>query len=308
MSPPTRIVLSASRRTDIPAFYLDWFMDGIGRGVFEVLQPYTRRLHLVTATPDRVHSIVLWSKDFGPFLRQRIGERLQQAGFHLFFNFTLNSADRLLEPRVPALNNRLAQLEELARRFDPAAVQWRFDPLCAYRTADGRRHHNRADFKPIADAVAAAGIRRCITSFVDIYAKVRRRAERAGGVIFEDPPMDEKVRIIKAMTATLSGRGIALETCCEADLLAHLEPDTPVRAASCIPSDRLVALYGGHLSLRRDAGQRRAAGCGCRTSVDIGSYDLHPCRHDCLFCYARPALDGMRLETGNWKLDTGKTK
>ena len=290
MTAPEQIVLSASRRTDIPAFYLDWFMEGIQRGFFEVVQPYSLRRRRVPATPDQVHTIVFWSKDFGPFLNRSIGERLQEAGFHLFFNFTVNSADPNLEPRVSPLDRRLEQLTELARRFSPTAVQWRFDPICVYLGPDGRSRHNRHDFETIADAAAAAGIQRCITSFVDLYAKVRRRAERVG-VTFEEPTLKEKTGILEWMASRLASRRMILETCCEAEVLSHLKPHSPVKAASCIPSHRLVALYGGHLSMRRDPGQRRQAGCGCRVSVDIGSYALHPCRHDCLFCYARPAGD-----------------
>ncbi len=287
MTAANRIVLSASRRTDIPAFYLDWFMEGIRRGVFEVIQPYNRRRIQVPATPEQVHTIVLWSKDFGPFLHRRIGEELLRRGFHLFFNFTVNSRDRILEPNVPPLADRLNQLCELARRFSPEAIHWRFDPLCRYRTADGRLQDNRHDFERIADAAATAGIHRCITSFVDLYAKVVRRAQRAA-IRFEDPPMNEKVSIIEAMSASLAQRKMALETCCEAELLANLPPDSKVAAGACVPGDRFMALFGGQVSLRHDAGQRRRAGCRCRVSVDIGSYDLHPCRHDCLFCYARP--------------------
>jgi len=287
MTTAEQIVLSASRRTDIPAFYLDWLMDGIRRGSFEVIQPYTRRRRQVPATPAQVHTIVLWSKDFGPFLHRRIGEKLQRTGFHLFFNFTLNSGDRVLEPGVPALAKRLDQLGELARRFSPGSIHWRFDPLCRYRTADGRLHDNRRDFEQIADAAADARILRCITSFVDLYPKVQRRAERIG-IRFDDPSLAEKVAIVQALAASLAPRKIALETCCEAEILACLPPGSPVAAGACVPGDRLMALFGGRVSLRRDPGQRRKAGCMCRDSVDIGSYDLHPCGHDCLFCYARP--------------------
>lgn len=305
MSATLPVVLSASRRTDIPAFYLDWFMDGIRRGAFEVVQPYNRRRRIVPVAAGGVHTIVFWSKDFGPFLDRGIGERLRRRGFHLFFNFTVNSRDRRLEPHVPPLAVRLAQLAALARRFSPAAVHWRFDPICHYRTADGRSHHNLADFETIADAAAAAGVRRCITSFVDLYAKVRRRAQRRGGIVFEDPTPEQMVATLEDMAARLAPRGIGLETCCEADVLARMKPQGPVRAGACIPSDRIVALYGGRLSLRRDAGQRRQAGCNCRASVDVGSYDLHPCRHDCLFCYARPAGDPVKLETRNPKPGNG---
>ena len=152
----------------------------------------------------------------------------------------------------------------------------------------GRRHDNRGDLERIADAAAAAGIRRCVTSFVDLYPKACRRAEKAG-IRFELPTMDERTAILQKMAATLARRGICLETCCESEVLAHLPPDSTVRPGACIPSDRFMALFGGRLSLRRDSGQRRQAGCRCRVSVDIGSYALHPCRHNCLFCYARPA-------------------
>jgi hypothetical protein len=287
MTAARRCVISASRRTDIPAFYLDWFLEGIRRGHFEVRGPHLRQPRRVPASVAAVHTIVFWSKDFGPLLRRRVGEQLQRRGFHLFFNFTVNSRDRLLEPGVPPLAERLGQLAELARRFSPAAIQWRFDPICHYRTADGRAHHNRGDFERIAEAAASAGIRRCITSFVDLYPKVRRRAERRG-ICFEDPPMAEKIAILAAMADTLHGRGIGLETCCEAEVMTRLPVGATIQAGACIPSDRLMALFGGRLSLRRDSGQRRRAGCRCRESVDIGSYDLHPCRHNCLFCYARP--------------------
>ncbi|MDY0312075.1 MAG: DUF1848 family protein [Desulfobacterales bacterium] len=282
-----RCVLSASRRTDIPAFYLDWFLEGIRQGAFDVRGPYQRQPRRVPASVAAVHTIVFWSKDFGPFLRRRVGEQLQRQGFHLFFNFTVNSRDRILEPRVPELKERLDQLAELARRFSPEAIHWRFDPICHYRTSDGRTHDNRGDFQHIADAAAAAGIRRCITSFVDLYPKVGRRAERVG-VWFQDPPMTEKTAILEAMAEALRCRRIGLETCCEAKVLDHLPVGTDIRAGACIPSDRLMALFGGHLSLRQDSGQRRRAGCRCRVSVDIGSYALHPCHHNCLFCYARP--------------------
>ena len=86
LNPPSRIVLSASRRTDIPAFYMPWFMKQIKRGVFEVVNPFNRQVRTVPATPADVHTIVFWSKDFGLFLKENQAKKLQQAGYHLFFN------------------------------------------------------------------------------------------------------------------------------------------------------------------------------------------------------------------------------
>ena len=94
-----KIILSASRRTDIPAFYMPWFMAGIEQGRFGVVNPYNQKISNVPAGVDQVHTIVFWSKDFGPFLKGGYGEDLAARGYHLFFNFTVNTADRLLEPR-----------------------------------------------------------------------------------------------------------------------------------------------------------------------------------------------------------------
>ena len=85
MSEQTQIVISASRRTDIPAFYLKWFMAQVERGYFEVINPYIRQITIVLAAPQEVHTIVFWSKNFGPFLKKRIGEQLQKRGYNLFF-------------------------------------------------------------------------------------------------------------------------------------------------------------------------------------------------------------------------------
>jgi len=289
MTSSPQIVLSASRRTDIPAFYMQWFMDGIRAGQFEVVNPYNRRHFMVPATADRVHTIVFWSKNFGPFIEGGFGPELVRQGYHLFFNFTVNSQNRRLEPGVPALAKRLGQLEHLSRQYDPNSIVWRFDPICFYQAAAKPAGDNLSDFTTIADAAAAAGIRRCITSFMDHYPKITRRTAALKGFSFIDPPLAAKVDILLGLAAALKQRRIRLQTCCEREVLAALPPDSGIAAASCIPNDLLMTLFGGALSLRKDPGQRRRAGCGCMTSVDIGSYELHPCYHNCLFCYANPS-------------------
>ena len=130
MNSDLKIVISASRRTDIPAFYMPWFMSQIEAGSFEVVNPYNQKAHYVPGTPDKVHTIVLWSKNFGPFIENNYGDRMREKGFQLFFNFTINSDCSLLEPNVPPLGARLDQLEQLCQRFGPETVNWRFDPIC----------------------------------------------------------------------------------------------------------------------------------------------------------------------------------
>ncbi len=289
MKPALKIVISASRRTDIPAFYMPWFMACIEKGVFEVQNPYNRRISKISAGPDRVHTIVFWSKNFGSFIEKGYGEALVKLGYHLFFNFTVNSDDRFIEPNVPPLERRLVQIETLCRTFGPDSVQWRFDPICFYNLPNGDNQNNLRDFKTIADIAGGLGIKRCITSFMDLYPKIQKRAGRTGNVTFTTPSLAIQKTILLRIQNYLAPNNIALFTCCEAALLESLPPDAGIKPSACVPNDLLKRLFGGTISLRKDPGQRLAAGCDCNLSTDIGSYQYHPCYHDCGYCYANPS-------------------
>lgn len=290
MKSPAKIVISASRRTDIPAFYMGWFMQGIGKGFFEVTNPYNRKVAVVPAVPDKVHTIVFWSKNFGPFLDGGYGEMLLDQGFNLFFNFTINSDSFLLEPHVPPLEDRLEQLDDLCRRFKAEAVNWRFDPICSYETKGEGTQNNLKDFAGIAQRAAQNNVRCCITSFMDDYPKIRKRIRSMPGFAFVDLSIQEQKKIVRAMEKELATTDMKLHLCCEKELLKALPAGSDVSTSSCIPNRLLMEIYGGRLSLKRDAGQRVKIGCGCRVSADIGSYHLHPCYHNCLFCYANPEM------------------
>jgi hypothetical protein len=285
------MVISASRRTDIPAFYMPWFMDCIHKGLFKVINPYNRRIVYISATPDKVHTIVFWSKNFGPFLSRKDGEALTRQGYRLFFNFTINSPHPILEPMMPPIEERLKQLTLLAKMFGPNRIQWRFDPICFFKNSFGDEKNNLDRFETIARHAAKAGIRICITSFVDLYRKVGRRFKNNTDLELIDPPMTTKVETITTLSNQLSSMGIALQLCCEKEVLDAMPTNGIASASACIPNDRLMALHGPGVSLARDYGQRTKAGCQCRVSKDIGSYSLHPCSHNCLFCYANPAMD-----------------
>ncbi len=287
--PSTRIVISASRRTDIPAFYMKWFMGRIKKGTFEVINPYNRRVSIIPAKPDKVHTIVFWSKNFGPFIKGRFGEELKQTGYNLFFNFTINSDSPLLEPNVPPLNERLNQLDYLCSHFNPVSINWRFDPICFYKTKKEKFKDNLNDFSIIANKASRCGIRRCITSFMDNYSKIQKRIASIPGFSFIEPPLERKKEIVLEMEKELVAKKISLQTCSEKELLEALPADSGISKSSCIPNDLLVEIFGGNLSFKKDSGQRVKRGCGCMVSADIGSYRLHPCYHNCLFCYANPS-------------------
>ena len=287
---PPRIILSASRRTDIPAFYMDWFMEGIARGFFSVTNPFNRKTATVSAAPEDVHSIVFWSKDFGAFLDGGYGEILGEMGYNLFFLFTVNSRSPVLEPNMAATDTRIRQAEALAARFGARCVVWRFDPVCFFTFNGGDVQDNLAELATIAMRMESAGIRRCITSFADHYPKVIRRVDKIQGLRLIDPPLEEKRRVLRDMAGILASRNISLYTCCEKQLTDSLPESWGIKAGGCISGHLLAGLFGEKPALQRDSGQRKEKGCLCTVSRDIGDYDRHPCFHGCLYCYARPEL------------------
>ncbi len=282
-------IISASRRTDIPAFYMDWFMQGISRGYFDVKNPFNGKVSRVPADPDRVHSIVFWSKNFRRFIEGGYGRVLRAKGYTLFFNYTINSESGWLEPRIPPLDQRLEDLENLSSLFGSKVINWRFDPVVFFKPPGGPAADNLQDFPKIAEAAGKLGINRCITSFMDLYAKVKKRISSVPGFEFRDPPLEKKVRVLERMKQVLDKYRISLYTCCEKDVLEALPAESGIRRSSCISGSLLMELFGGRVSLRKDSGQRAAQGCGCTVSSDIGSYKEQPCYHNCLFCYANPS-------------------
>ena len=288
-------VISASRRTDIPAFYTPWFMEGIRQGEVSVVNPFNRVTRKVSLRPEAVHSIVFWSKNFAPFLAAQAHTRLKDMGYNLFFNFTVNGENSVLEPHIPALDQRIPQAKVLCSRFGPDAVNWRFDPISFYED-DGVTRNSLKAFESIAYRLADLGISRCITSFYDPYRKVDQRLRRlaeAGGprIRFTEPALQIRERTIRKMASLLAPLGIRLFLCCEAKISGIFPPIENVSASACIDGRHLKKLFKGNPVTAKDTGQRRDKGCQCTRSVDIGSYDLHPCHHNCLFCYARTATD-----------------
>ena len=237
-------ILSVSRRTDIPAFYMPWFMDRVSRGMIEVVNPFNRQVRRVSLSPRRIHSMVFWSKNFGPFLAHSHGERLQEMGYHLFFNFTVNSRSPILEPGVPDLDQRIDQLRQLCRRFGAESVQWRFDPICHFTMHNGLAENNLRDFDTIASVASDCGIGTCITSFMDHYSKIQKRVSAKPEFTFVDPPLDTKVDLILQMEKELTARGIRLLTCCEKELVSVLPASSAVTHSACVPNELLLGLFG----------------------------------------------------------------
>ena len=294
-------IISASRRTDIPAFYMEWFMDRVHKGYFEVTNPYNKVSKKIDASPSRVHTIVFWSKNYEPFLESGAMNELKQMGYNLFFHFSINSETPLLEPEIPSLAKRLAQLEKLCENNDPGAISWRFDPVCYFKTSSGGIvNNNLSDFSIIAKKASEFGIKRCITSFADNYRKIKRRIQRLNNNGVDAPQLIDishakKRKIIIRMADLLNKNNIELFLCSEKELFYEICAEDRdlynIKESACISGPLFEELFGGRPLSKRDYGQRTKQGCRCTQSVDIGSYEAHPCYHNCLFCYANPAID-----------------
>lgn len=282
-----RVVISASRRTDLPRCYPQWLAAVIRAGEVDVPLPYGRGSRHVSLRPEDVHTVVLWSKDFSPLLDNCGGLRDALARYEQYYAlFTITGlGGSPLEPSVPPWQDAVHQLNALVDLVaDPRRVAVRFDPIVHWREA-GVVQSNVPYAEAIFRAAAKHGIPRVISSFVQMYAKVRRRDWP-----WHDPPAEEKVAIGRQLVALARAYGLSLRACCDPFLLAAgAEP------SHCIDAALLTALHPRGLPAdpRPDKGQR--TGCGCTVSVDIGAYKQR-CPNGCLYCYANPIARHRRNE------------
>ncbi len=274
-----RAVISASRRTDLPRCYPEWLAAVIRAGEVDVPLPYGRGARHVSLRPEDVHTVVLWSKDFGPLLDNRGGLRDALSRYEQCYAlFTITGlGGTALEPAVPPWQDAVRRLDALVEFVgDPRRVAVRFDPIVHWAEA-GAVRSNLPFAEAVFRAAAERGITRVISSFAQLYDKVRRR-----GWPWHDPPAEEKVEIGRQLLALARAYDLSLRACCDPFLLeAGAEP------SHCIDAALLTELHPRGLPAdpRPDKGQR--AGCGCTLSVDIGSYKQR-CPNGCLYCYANP--------------------
>ena len=277
-----RGVISASRRTDIPAFYMNWFMESLRKGSFEVENPVSHKIIRVDSTPKSTAVIVFWSRNYAP-LMPRLDELLNL--YNLWFHFTINTPNKTLEPNVPNPDIQLAQLRELVKKVETRAITWRFDPIVFWREK-GKLKNNLDGFRYLTHEVSHAGITRCYISFMTHYRKIQRRLQKYPHITFVDPPIEEKVEIILTLHEMARSRGIQLQLCCQPEILKALPENALILPASCVDGKMIGDVYGVRVSRARDTGQRE--GCGCTRSRDIGSYQKQICHYHCLYCYANP--------------------
>jgi hypothetical protein len=273
-------VISVSRRTDIPMHFTDWLAQVVEQGFADVLQPYNGRVRRVSLLPEDVHTVVLWSKDFQPLLRnageaRRALERYDQVYCHLTITGLGGSR---LEPNIrpwPEVAQQLPELVEFAG--DPCRVSVRFDPIVHWYEGDAICS-NLALAEPVLHEVSRSGVTAVRISFATLYGKVRKRR----GQRWYDPPVAQRLEVTQGLVDLARALGLTLYCCSQNELT-----QVGALASRCIDAELLSALHPRGLVAPsgKDPGQR--AECGCAPSVDIGSY-LMRCPNSCAYCYANP--------------------
>lgn len=297
------IVLSASRATDIPAFYSDWIVERLKAGYCTWMNPFNRELFRVSF--EDVRMIVFWSKN-PKSLIHRLDE-IEDLGYqNYYFQFTINDYEHEgLEPNVPCLASRIDAFRKLSAKIGKARVIWRFDPLLLSPTIT---------VDSLLSRIQAIGyqLKNCteklVFSFADIeaYCKVVSNLRGTGCREFTQR---ERELFVRGLTEINTELGFVLATCAEDIDLSHYG----IIHNKCVDDDLMVRLFHDDKSLmdfigaeydmfegwkitksKKDKGQRKA--CGCVVSKDIGMYNT--CPHLCRYCYAN-ATDMVVMR--NWQ-------
>ncbi|MFX1574753.1 MAG: DUF1848 family protein [Promethearchaeota archaeon] len=279
-------IISCSRRTDIPAFLMDWVIDKIKIGYVDVVNPFNRQqVNSVSLNPIDVKCFVWWSKNFKEWIKVYQNNRdLFNAFKGHTFQFTINSPSELEKNIHASLEERFKQIEWLIKEFSLLAINFRYDPIIYYKKKGSNKiSNNLGKFKFIIEKASHLGIRELIFSFATIYTKVKNRMN-ARGYIPIDPPLEKKREILSNLIKVCSDFGIHMKACCQPELL-DMEG---IEQAHCIDAYKIEKLIGDTIPKIRDTGQRD--NCGCFKSKDIGGYTgIFRCRHNCDYCYASPA-------------------
>jgi len=279
-------IISCSRRTDIPAFLMDWVIERIKVGYVDVVNPFNRKqISRVSLDPKIVKCFVWWSKNFGKWIKEYIKNKNLFKSYQAHsFQFTINSPSELEKNLKVSLGDRFKQLKWLINEFGLSAISYRYDPIIFYRNKGSDRIKNNLDkFKFIVENVAKLGIKEIIFSFATIYPKVENRMN-ARGYIPIDPNLSKKQEILNGLIKITSEYNILMKACCQPDLLKY----NGIEQAHCIDAYKIEQLINEKIPKIIDTGQRK--NCGCFKSKDIGGYTgIFRCKHNCDYCYASPA-------------------
>jgi len=265
------MIVSASRRTDIPAFYSEWLESRLKEEYVLVRNPFNpHHVSSVSLRPSDLECIVFWTKNPKSMLPRLKTVDLLSVPY--YFLFTVTAYGEPLERNIPSLEETIDTFRRLSRIIGSVRTIWRYDPVIFTNETDAPYHRERFEnlcirLENFTD--------RCIVSFLDMYKKCRKNLKELD---ISTPSVEKMVDIVGYFRMIADKHGISVQSCAEE---ADLSP-SGVKNGKCIDDELISEITGLRVSIGKDPNQRKR--CLCAESVDIGSYDT--CTGGCQYCYA----------------------
>ncbi|MEE0885089.1 MAG: DUF1848 domain-containing protein [Faecalimonas sp.] len=264
------MIISASRRTDIPSYYSEWMINRLKEKYVLVRNPMNiHQVSRIDLSPDVVDAIVFWTKNPTPMLTHL--EELED--YTYYFQFTLNAYGPDVERHLPSKNKIIIPtFQNLSKEIGKEKVVWRYDPI--FFSEQYSMDYHCKYFEVLASKLADY-TEKCTVSFVDLYRNTERNVKRLN--IVKDTH-EMHVELLQRFVEIAKEYGLYIDTCAEIGDFHELG----VEHAHCIDRERIERIGGFKLNVDKDTNQR--AECGCVASIDIGAYNT--CKNGCLYCYA----------------------
>ncbi len=264
------MIVSVSRRTDIPNYYSDWFFERLKEGYLYVRNPFNmHQLYKIPLSPDVVDCIVFWTKNPLPMM-SRLNELDK---YKYYFQFTLTGYGKDIEPNVPHKKDvMITVFTELSKSIGKERVIWRYDPILV-NDKYTVEYHEKA-FGQIAEKLYPY-TNKVVISFIDLYAKTKRNTN---GLSIEEMSPDTIFDIAGRFSKISKEYNLVIESCAEKFDLEQFG----IRHGSCIDKETIENIIGCKINCGKDKNQRTE--CGCIESIDIGTYNT--CKNGCKYCYA----------------------
>ena len=269
------MIINTGMRTDIPAFYSDWFMNRIKAGYVLVRNPYDPgHITRYELDPDVVDCLAFCTKNPAPMLKY-LGEL---KAFRQYWLVTITPYGRDIEPNVPPKETVMRDFTALSAALGTDCVGWRYDPIFIDGTYTAERHIS--DFEQMC-AVLSGYTKVCVISFIDLYEKVKRNFPEVREVTRQER------NALGSAFAEIGGRyGITIKGCAEGMELEQYGVD----CGGCMTKEVFEAAVGCGLNVPKKRSQR--AECACVLGTDIGAYDT--CGHFCRYCYANCSKENVK--------------
>lgn len=268
------MIISASYKTDLPAFYGDWFLNRLRAGYCQMVNPYNRRAIRVDLGREAVDGFVFWTKNVGPFFGAL--KEVRAAGYPFVVQYTITGYPKALEYSVVDADRSADYVRRLADEYGLKAAVWRYDPVL-FSTLRPAAFHVET-FGRLAARLAGA-VDEVVISFAHPYQKTRRNLDRAAGefdFVWDDPDDAAKRALAARLVELATPHGIRLTVCSQPHYRVPGAAD-----ARCIDAGRLGEVAGRPITAKVKGNR---PGCACFESRDIGEYDT--CPHGCVYCYA----------------------